>query len=89
MDEDGAPILARAGNWAVVHLPGRRFPGLHLQGDTLAAMRTQLADAARVLRGDPADAHALDEVDDVVEEMSALLAYYEQVLAERGSERPY
>jgi hypothetical protein len=89
MDENGAPIVSRAGNWAVVHLPGRRFPGIHLQGDSFAAMRTHLASAARLLRSEPADSHALDDVDDVVEQMNAMLAYYEQVLAEDGSERPY
>jgi hypothetical protein len=34
VEESSAPILSRAGNWAVVHLPGRKFPGLHLQDDT-------------------------------------------------------
>lgn len=89
MEEDGAPIVSRAGNWAVVHMPGRRFPGIQIQGDTFATMRTQLAGAARLLRNDPADPHALDEVDGVVEEMNAVLTYHEQVLAERGSKRPY
>jgi len=89
MDEDGAPIVSRAGNWAVVHLPGRRFPGIHIQGDTFAAMRTQLESAARLLRSAPADSHALDDVDGVVEEMNAMLAHYEQVLVKRGSKRPY
>jgi len=32
-----------------------------------------------LLRSDPADPHALDEVDGVVEETNAMLAYYEQV----------
>jgi hypothetical protein len=47
------------------------------------------ADAARLLRSEPADPHALDAADGVVEEMNAMLAYYEHVLAERGSRRPY
>ncbi|GLL08340.1 DUF6959 family protein [Dactylosporangium matsuzakiense] len=38
MEESNAPILSRAGNWAAVHLPGRKIPGLHLQGDTLAVL---------------------------------------------------
>jgi hypothetical protein len=89
MDEDGAPIVSRAGNWAVVHMPGRRFPGIHVQGDTFAALREQLAGAARALRDEPCDPRALDEVDYVVDEMSAMLAFYEQALAERGIQRPY
>jgi Family of unknown function (DUF6959) len=89
MDEGGAPILSRAGNWAVVLLPDRKFPGLHVQGDTFAALRAQLAGAARMLHGDPADPDALDELDGVVEEMDSMIAFYEQVLAERGIQRPY
>ena len=89
MEEDGALIVSRAGNWAVVHMPGRRFPGIHVQGDTFAALREQLAGAARVLRDEPANLRALDEVDSVVEEMSAMLTVYEHVLAERGIQRPY
>jgi hypothetical protein len=89
MDEGGALIVSRAGNWAVVHLPGRKFPGLHVQGDTFAALRMHVARAARMLHSDPADPDALDELDGVVEDMDAMLAFYEQVLAERGFNRPY
>jgi hypothetical protein len=82
------PLPGKA-HWAVVHLPGRTFPGLHVQGDTFAALRTQLAGAVRMLRGDPADPDALDDLDGVVEDMDAMLAFYEQVVAEHGFNRPY
>ncbi|GIG01008.1 DUF6959 family protein [Catellatospora citrea] len=82
-------LLDRAGNIAVVHLPGRAFPGVHIQGDTLSVLRTQLADAARVLREAPGEADALDELDYAVAELNDLLAYYERVLARHGMRRPY
>lgn len=89
MERVAAEILSRAGNWAVVQMPGRNFPGLHMQGDTFAALRTRLAAAARQIRREPADPDALDELDSAVEEMDAVLSFYERVLSERGLERPY
>jgi hypothetical protein len=89
MDESSALILSRAGDWAVVHLPGREFPGLQLQGDTFAELRTRLAVAARTLHDDPAEPGGLEELDGAVKDMDAMLAFYEQVLVERGIKRPY
>lgn len=82
-------LLSRAGNAAVVHLPGRAFPGVNLQGDSLSVLRTHLAEAAEALRATPGDADALDELDYVVRELNELLAYYERVLAQHGMRRPY
>ncbi len=89
MGQEDAAILSRAGNWAVVHMPGRRFPGIHIQGDTFAILRAELADAARTLHARPGDPDALEAVDGVVEEMDAMLAFYERILAEQGFTRPY
>jgi hypothetical protein len=89
MEQERAEVLSRSGNYAVVHLPGRAFPGPHVQGDTLATLRTQLAGAARVLRERPDDADALDELDAVVEDIDAMLTFYEGVLSQRGIKRPY
>lgn len=41
--EEPARVLGRDGNAAVVHLPGRAYPGVHLQGDTFAALHGVLA----------------------------------------------
>jgi hypothetical protein len=70
-------------------LPGRAFPGLHVQGDTLAALRTQLVGAARALRERPGDAEALDELYAAVEDIDAMLGFYEETLSRRGIKRPY
>jgi hypothetical protein len=86
---EDASILRRDGNWAVVQLPGRRFPGIHIQADTFAALREQLARAGRALRDGPSESEALDELRGVVEEMDAMLRFYEQVLLEEGIRRPY
>ncbi|MFG2082997.1 DUF6959 family protein [Micromonospora tulbaghiae] len=89
MSQEQAQVLSRGGNWAVVQLAGRAFPGLHVQGDTFAALWTQLAEAARMLREDPGDGKALDDLDDAVREAEEFLRFYEAALAERGIQRPY
>ncbi|MFG1918108.1 DUF6959 family protein [Micromonospora sp. NPDC048898] len=89
MSQDQAQVLSRGTNFAVVQLSGRAFPGIHLQGDTFAALLVQLADAARLLRRDPGDRAALDELDDAVGELERFLGFYEATLSERGVQRPY
>jgi predicted RNase H-like HicB family nuclease len=87
-DEQGQ-VLAIGGNVAVTHLVGRAFPGVHMQGDTFANLRQQIADVARRLRRDPSDDEALDDLDYAVEEMTQVLQFYETVLAERDMNLPY
>jgi hypothetical protein len=47
--EDTAQLLSPATNSAVVHLPGRRFPGVVVQGDTLNGLVRNLKDMSRLL----------------------------------------
>jgi len=51
--------------------------------------RKRLAKAARALREGPGDVEALDELDQVVEEIGVMVGLYEQVLSQRGIRRPY
>ena len=89
MSQEQAQVLSRGTNWAVVQLAGRAFPGLHVQSDTFAALWTQLAEAARMLREDPGNGEALDDLDDAVRGAGELLRFYEAALAKRGIRRPY
>jgi hypothetical protein len=89
MELESAVVWSRAGNCAVVQLPGRTFPGVHVQGDTFAALRTELSAAARILRLDPGNDEALDELDHAVQEMEAIVVRYEEALSERGIRLPY
>jgi hypothetical protein len=52
VDNEQAQVLARGGNTAVIQLKGRAFPGIHIQGDTFAELRRQLAEAIGRLRLD-------------------------------------
>ena len=40
-DETTAPILSHVSNSAIVHLPGRKFPAVAIQGDSLSIMLSQ------------------------------------------------
>jgi hypothetical protein len=81
MDETSVELLAREGNLAVLRLPGRKFPGLFVQGDTLATIVSLL----EVEEGN-GDADAVSEAR---ERLTELLAFYEAALAENGIQRPY
>lgn len=89
MSDEQARVLARGGNVAVTWLDGRAFPGIHVQGDTFAALHRQLADAASRLRRTVGGSEALDDLDYAVEEMTNVLRFYESTLSERDIQRPY
>ncbi|SBT37260.1 DUF6959 family protein [Micromonospora auratinigra] len=89
MSQEQAQVLTRGANCAVVQLTGRAFPGIHVQGDTVAALWRQLAEAARTLREEPGDGEALDDLDHAIREVEGFLGFYEATLSERGIRRPY
>jgi hypothetical protein len=79
---EGPELLAREGNVAVIQMPGRRFPGLFIQGDTLATIR-QLFDSV------PDASELPGEVLEVRDRINELMSYYESVLQARGIRLPY
>jgi hypothetical protein len=68
--------------------PGRRFPGVLLQGDTLhimhAAVSGVLQNGAKSLDDDDRI-----ELEHVVNQLGGLLAHYEQILTEHGIGKPW
>jgi len=75
-------------NDCVLRVPGRRYPGVLIQGDSLNRLRT----ATLAIRG-LAHRHRDTELDAEIQELHDLLAsklkVYEQVLTEHGIEKPY
>src|SRR5690606_17592587 len=81
-------ILDRDGNWAVIWLPGRRFPGVFLQDDTMSTIRDLLADLdAESLHGLGEDVR--DRILEARERLEELMAYYEATLVANGIPRPF
>ena len=85
---ESAELLSRGINYAVVQLPGRRFPGVVVQGDSLNNLVVQLQ-KLRSLAESHADEEltgGLTELHDILREASL---HYERVCLERGIELPY
>jgi len=87
---DTAELLSAPENYAVVQLPGRNFPGVVMQGDSLHSLTRRLE---KMLAGSRVGNFAHDdlvaELDDLVSLFSEVLSHYERVCVERGVELPY
>ena len=73
-------------NAAVVRMPGRQFPGVVVQGDTLSAIVHRARDVCEQLAvgGD-----ALSDARELLAGLESLQAHYESVLSSHGLPLPY
>jgi predicted RNase H-like HicB family nuclease len=79
-------IYSDATNAVVMRHPGRRFPGVLIQGDTLASLVMRL-DSIR--RSASASAEPADELANVHEHLKELLQHYKNVLVSHSIELPF
>jgi hypothetical protein len=85
-EEPRVLVLSRETNSWVVQVPGRKFPAIVIQGDTLKVL-CGLAEETREAVGPASDAwHAAD---DLVKGLQGLLGVYERTLSDNGLETPY
>jgi hypothetical protein len=88
MERVEAELFTDGGNDAVVRLPGRRFPGVLLQGDSLHIPRSDLAEVVEACeRGEVAEAR--ESAGLLLVGLDALLTRYADALEEHGISRPY
>jgi hypothetical protein len=88
MEHVEAELFTDGGNDAVVRLPGRRFPGVLLQGDSLHILRSELAEVLEACeRGDLAEAR--DSAGLLLSSLDTVLTRYEDALREHDIPRPY
>ncbi|WP_062647698.1 DUF6959 family protein [Streptomyces maremycinicus] len=88
MERIEAELFTAGGNNAVVRLPGRRFPGVLVQGDSLHLLRTDMAELVEACdRGDLGDAR--DAAGLLLAGLDALLERYGAALDEHEIPRPY
>src|SRR5262245_50549089 len=88
MPSDTANILSHVPNSGVVQMPGRRFPGIVIQGDTLSS----LFDSVRSLLAEfktRRDRERYFGTLSFAEQLQDQLLHYEQILSERGIGLPY
>lgn len=81
-------VLSSASNAAVVRAPGRRFPGVVVQGDTLRSLADLAAEVAERV-GDTEDEELKYGLLDLRERLGGLLSHYESVMREHGHSLPY
>ena len=87
-ESETARLLSPATNFAVVQLPGRKFPGVVFQGDSL---HTLCAIARRVslrLEGSE-DQELIDDVSRLAEGLLGPLHHYKEILREKGLTAPF
>lgn len=81
-------ILSDAVNSAVLRVPGRRFPGVVLQGDTLATLVRDLRSAVAALDSQEIS-NARDDVQSVLDRLVDAQSFYEASLRQHGVRLPY
>ena len=88
MNDESAPIVAHVPNSGIVHMPGRRFPGIVVMGDSLSSMFDKLADSLIGAKRSQ-DEESYYSIFMVAERMQELLSAYEQALSATGNPLPY
>lgn len=85
MSDESVKVLHHQSNLAVVAMPGRAFPGVVLQGDSLRSMLTVLEEVAC----DVSTENGKLAVEDIIERVRGILSVYEEVLEKADIEIPY
>ncbi|NTX52681.1 hypothetical protein HUA74_14150 [Myxococcus sp. CA051A] len=81
-------LFTTPGNNAVIRLPGRRFPGVVIQGDTLHSMVITTSEAlSALMQGDTSTAQEL--LQESVEQLRDAQERYAAALQEHGLALPY
>ena len=81
-------LLSDAINFVVLKTPGRKFPGMVIQGDSLAKLYRCAAEVCRLAK-EPGDQEIIGEAGALCQELRERLAFYEKVLESHGIELPY
>jgi len=81
-------LLSDGGNNAVVRMPGRRFPGVLVQGDTLASLLSW-AERVEALVKAGEQTEAREEAQALADELGRWLHGYEAALQRHDVKRPY
>ena len=83
--DDTAKLLTPPTNYAVVQLPGRQFPGVVVQGDSLSTIVSILQEAKK--QEDPDE--RTDLISEVLDTLEASLENYKTVCHKAGLGLPF
>ncbi|MET7830571.1 hypothetical protein ABZT23_38655 [Streptomyces sp. NPDC005386] len=88
MERVEAELFTDRGNDAVVRLPGRRFPGVLVQGDSLRILSADVAELVELCAaGDLEEARQAASL--LQEDLGAKLQRYTDALDAHGERRPF
>ena len=85
---DVVQLLSKPTNYAVVQLPGRNYPGVVFQGDSLHSLVHRLREVRQMIE-DNQSKDSSAELDDICEQLSEALVHYETICGQRGIGLPY
>lgn len=85
---ENVQLLSRPINFAVVQLPGRKYPGVVFQGDSLHSLVTRLQNLQQLLQSDGIEDLNI-ELSEICEQMVDVLTHYEFVCNEQKIALPY
>lgn len=85
---ESVELLSQPTNYAVVHLPGRKFPGVVFQGDTLHNLLRRITEL-RELTGKYRDDEVAASLSELSGSLSEVVQHYETVCSNRGIPLPY
>lgn len=83
-----AEILSRMTNSGIVQMPGRKFPGVVIQGDSLSTLFDQVCVCLEQAKQHQ-DEEVYYDILMLAETLQGQLINYETTLNELGLERPY
>jgi hypothetical protein len=86
MRKETVEIYSDASNMAVMRHPGRQFPGVLIQGDTLHSLLVNLEQLNAAVPANSDEAIGLAEL---IEQVTAYVDHYRKVLTEHGIELPW
>jgi hypothetical protein len=85
---ESVELLSPPTNYAVVHLSGRKFPGVVFQGGTLHNLLRRITEL-RELTGKYHDDEVAASLSELSESLSEVVQHYETVCSNRGIPLPY
>lgn len=88
MERQELKIYSTSSNLAVIEVPGRRFPGSVIQGDSLNNLCT-LARSVHHRTMQTEDRELIDDASELLSLLEERLRHYEATLQQHGLELPY
>jgi len=87
MERVEVELFTDGSNNAVIRMPGRQFPGVLIQGDSLASLRSDVAEIRDAcLAGDATE--AVEAAEFLLEDLDAILLRYTDALERHNLRKP-